>query len=241
MQGQLEEMQVEQRPWVKVDLEVASGLRFGETSATFDLRAKVQNVGHSPAFNLNFWPKAILWNATLSMADDLLKARCDEMTAQLFTMPMVAWGKLLFPGETDQTTDSVSIDFPKNVPPPAPKPPPPTPPISSIYPLVPGIGSSIVTAPNYLSVQPNLSVTGQPYPYSPFVVELPKQPLLLSCVYYESRSGPKRAHHTAESLGFGLFEPGSDPQGVGWIDLDARKDIPVEKFGLFRPWNIWRQ
>ena len=56
MQGQLDEMKADQRPWISNDIEAASDLTFDDSGGILRFRYTLRNIGRSPAFNVNAWP-----------------------------------------------------------------------------------------------------------------------------------------------------------------------------------------
>jgi hypothetical protein len=99
MQGQLDAMGDDQRPWAKVEISSNDFLPMDLTSGVVGVpfQAKIFNVGHSPLFNARIRPWAFINNGH---PDELIKKEtsdCDEFRNDKID----DWnrGALLFPGE----------------------------------------------------------------------------------------------------------------------------------------------
>ena len=110
MQGQLDEMRLERRPWLTMDVKIAGPLTFSP-APKIKLNVVLTNIGQSPAFNA--WFNAILFPLTVGM--DVTKeiprrceaARQDELRRQANPKQP---GYTLFPGVHIEETRDVMMD-----------------------------------------------------------------------------------------------------------------------------------
>lgn len=100
MQGQLNEMTLEQRPWIRVKPVISGPFEFqgtwGETPIAAPVRFFLKNVGHSPAFNV----RLVAWGFLSGVGKDLLaeqKSHCDLLRAK--PLDDAGRGAILFPEE----------------------------------------------------------------------------------------------------------------------------------------------
>jgi hypothetical protein len=94
MQGQLDAMNREQRPWVTFSkIAVGSDFTYNTSGVGISLDFSLKNVGHSPAFNVSIWPTLVLGN----IADPLRAQReyCNDLVAR----NMTDGGITLFPDQ----------------------------------------------------------------------------------------------------------------------------------------------
>lgn len=115
IQGQLDAMDADQRPWIKVEkIEPLSypkfqGMEFGglefakpDFVGFLPLHIEIKNVGHSPAFNIQVgvWPFYGYGQKDLNLPK-VERERCDTISKNLMPMPIVTDGanyiRVLFP------------------------------------------------------------------------------------------------------------------------------------------------
>ena len=232
---QLDFMEIDQRPWIRSDVEIASDLTFREEEARITLKHKVKNTGRSPAFNFNAWSKIVRKTNIYDMVDDMLKNYCSELDDLAKESGLLAFGNILFPGDSDEIDEPIGIDIPK----PIKREPSPPVVINPTQPDIPGF-SNIPNWYNPYVVNPNIVNPNIADPYINSSLAMLNRPILLSCVHYESRIGLKRAHHSGESLYLATAFPG-EPRAWGEPNLIAREVIPKERLQLFRHPFEWRK
>lgn len=101
MQGQLDAMEADQRPWIKVEPNVGElpvDLTHGVGGLPFHANYKLTNTGHSPAFNVRVAPYSFV--PTEGKYD--MFAEQHERCEQSRTEPLDNWarGYILFPGDS---------------------------------------------------------------------------------------------------------------------------------------------
>jgi hypothetical protein len=98
----------EQRPWIRIDAAIGSGLVVSENEARITIVFRMTNVGHSPAFRAFLYKEVYLGTGTTDpMADE--RAFCDthrrrEGSAQYL-------GQILFPGDPSTEADSIGFSI----------------------------------------------------------------------------------------------------------------------------------
>jgi hypothetical protein len=100
MQGQLDEMRAEQRPWLKLEVSLSGDVRYLQPNDNVyvQLTCKVTNVGHLPAQNVVpfTWLKRFDFNVqTLNPVEDILR-----FGPRVVTGMGRLGGQTIFPGET---------------------------------------------------------------------------------------------------------------------------------------------
>jgi hypothetical protein len=106
MEGQLDEMQAEQRPWLKVEVSVKGNLFPAGPYFGLPVNITITNVGHSPAFNVQ--PFSFLYAAPPAHSSDLEIAQrgfCEKGRRFGIAKPpldtVLAMGTTMFPGDHD--------------------------------------------------------------------------------------------------------------------------------------------
>lgn len=96
------------RPWIKIDLQVAGPIKYDATGANITLRYGLRNIGHSPATNvsieLNVFAPAIGIDKILDS-----RAELQKIVAALKARPPGPFGLALFPDETVAQEITVTI------------------------------------------------------------------------------------------------------------------------------------
>lgn len=102
MQGQLDEMRDEQRPWVMADVKVIDEFRYNaDGSANIGLAFLLHNTGHLPA--LNVFPNiAAISELSPSKVDPIFKAVCSD--------PGYSMGLSIFAGENPTFPISTNVN-----------------------------------------------------------------------------------------------------------------------------------
>jgi hypothetical protein len=124
MQGQLDEMKADQRPWVSNDIEAASDLTFDDSGGILRFRYTLRNIGRSPAFNVNAWPIILpstpSRNILVTDPTRILKEHCIDVERKIKDLLQgdffVAWGSILYPGEHIIVEEVAKYDIPKTDP-----------------------------------------------------------------------------------------------------------------------------
>ena len=117
---QLRIMEADQRPWIKTTLSFGSDLVYSGTQMSVTIHTIMENVGRSPALNVSGFPKLIPTMLTplvtnyVSMLDPMKEIRsyCDyigtSVTKITHTFP---WGVIIYPDETSEADEPVSLDI----------------------------------------------------------------------------------------------------------------------------------
>jgi hypothetical protein len=100
MQGQLNEMRDEQRPWVSATAEPASDFTLDDAGAHFQVKFVLNNSGHSPALRAWVIPNMYPLRQGINPIDEQ-KARCDKLRKR---NPTRVLGITIFPGKPENTT-----------------------------------------------------------------------------------------------------------------------------------------
>jgi hypothetical protein len=208
MQGQLNAMEAEQRPWIATTIELAGDLIIGNQGAQIKVKYTLENTGHAPAFNVVPIP-SIVANVTYTggfmtifpqmnffgPVDPIkeVKHLCDKYAPNLSDALQrgvtILFGNTIFPQKTFTKTEGAIIDFQ-----PLPNVPP----------------SLTVTPPRYI-------MDGSAY--------------LASCVDY--RVGEGTVHHQTGDVFFLDRVSPDDPQKTISIDLPKSEVIHKDDLRLF--------
>jgi hypothetical protein len=131
MQGQLNAMEADQRPWIATTIEIASDLVIGDSEARIRFKYTLENTGKSPAFNVIPIPTML---AQITGRDFLLnpitsggflilplnpikevKSACDryaELKSFINEGYSALFGNTIFPGKSFPKEEWASIGFP---------------------------------------------------------------------------------------------------------------------------------
>ena len=100
MKGQLDAMQADQRPWIKVEATADEIIPFNIThgAGAVPFHAKLTNTGKSPAFNVRVFP----WTFIVTEGHDDFITEQRERCEKVRTEPIDSWanGYVLFPNDT---------------------------------------------------------------------------------------------------------------------------------------------
>jgi hypothetical protein len=103
MRGQLDEMRVDQRPWVRPQIVRADKFIVEDSKLSFGVIVQFINSGKSPAFNIDYWdnvvaadyPRLLLRQGDMCRAAENASASTDERIQRNFT---------IFPGDNGDRT-----------------------------------------------------------------------------------------------------------------------------------------
>jgi hypothetical protein len=99
MRRQLDAMEADQRPWIKIEATIAGPLTFFEPAGFADMPMHfiLTNVGHSPAFNV----RLTAWSFLLSLNHHDLEREWEERCENFKRIPLdnPARGMILFPSD----------------------------------------------------------------------------------------------------------------------------------------------
>jgi hypothetical protein len=111
MQGELNEMRGEQRPWISVVVDPASDLSITENLVSLDLGFKMNNTGKTPASFA--WPeKKVIPNIVGTRPGSIaIPEWCDNMKInEIASSTPVLGGVAIFPGEIVNLTETINIE-----------------------------------------------------------------------------------------------------------------------------------
>jgi hypothetical protein len=111
MQGQLDEMRLEPRPWLTMDVKIAGPLTFSP-APKISLNVVLTNIGKSPAFNAWFntvlFPFSVSTDVTKEIPQRCAVARQDQLKRQAFHPKQP--GYILFPGRHIEEIREIAMD-----------------------------------------------------------------------------------------------------------------------------------
>jgi hypothetical protein len=96
------------RPWIKIDLQVAGPIIYNVNGANIKLKYGLRNIGHSPATNV--WIDTNIFASAIGI-DNVIEPRAElqKIIAMLKTRPRSPFGLALFPDETVAQDITVNI------------------------------------------------------------------------------------------------------------------------------------
>jgi hypothetical protein len=122
---QLAVMEADQRPWIKTDLSFASDLTYSDNRMDVTFHYVLKNVGRSPALSVSGYPKlrptylSPFWlpstgGSWIDLVDPVreIKGFCGDMAFKVTQITeMFPWGDIIYPGDTIERDESVSLDI----------------------------------------------------------------------------------------------------------------------------------
>jgi len=124
MRGQLAEMQVEQRPWISLEMEIGGPLIFLDSGGRMVINVTLKNWGKQPAKHVSIFPRFVLSSVKTPLsADNELQNLCETG----IWSSLIDYGYFMFPGKTISIPWSIPIgrkewnDVIRNFPSPLPQ------------------------------------------------------------------------------------------------------------------------
>jgi hypothetical protein len=124
MQNQLKVMEADQRPWIKTELSFGGDLTYSDNRMDVTFHYVLKNVGRSPALSVSGYPRlrptylSPFWmpstgGSWIDLVNPVREIRdfCEDIASKVAKITeMAPWGDIIYPGDTIERDESVSLD-----------------------------------------------------------------------------------------------------------------------------------